>query len=348
VLKFRTKEGRAASRPTNYLGHKFQRPWILGLFVLAGGIWLLRGGEPGRLGNVFQTKPNQVALVDETRPDGKPMDNVVPKGEIGVVRGERPANPVEGKRLFHNVDPKLFTKLEDDVVYRAAENPSLFQLLKTLQDADQRDIQLASKGVRVYRQLSEQSNEYRGEIVTVVGVVQSVVPSKKQENPQGIEKFYEVWIVAEGGTLPIVVVVPDMPAGFPSDGKQIGQRVSATGFFYKRLGYLGDDPKTKKDQFRSSPMVLAKQLTWTPKAADLAQARDEAVEHVPGLPKGLPVEWVMPLLGIGIVVMIVLAVWSFRLSRSSFVDRGPIVGRLRREAEEARNPVNLNQLEIDP
>jgi len=47
--------------------------------------------------------------------------------------------------------------------------------------------------------------------------------------------------------------------------------------------------------------------------------------------------------------MIFLAVYSFRLSRTSVLaQNGPIVGRLRREAEAAQPPTNLNQLKIDP
>ncbi|MCE9603687.1 MAG: hypothetical protein K8U03_02165 [Planctomycetia bacterium] len=354
MLNFRTKEGRAASRPTNYLGHKFQRPWIIGLFVLAGGLWLVRGGDPAKFSRMFgQRGEVQVALADGNFKDNaveKPAAVVRP-GEVKAV-GPRPENPVEGKRLFHNVDPKLFTTLEDDAVHRFEEQKSFFTLLKTLEGADERDIDLASSGRRNFRQLFEQTDDYRGEIVTVAGIVRRIVPQPANENPQGIKKFYEVWIEPTGGRLPIAIDCLEMPRDYPVGGNS-AQYVEATGFYYKRLGYPGEpDARTKKEVFRSAPLVLAKTLRWTPQAApqeQIAQAGDAAMADIPGLPKGLPVKWMMPLLGLGIVLMIVLAVWSFRLSRSSVLDRnGPIVGRARRAAEAAQAPQNLNKLKIDP
>lgn len=340
-------------RPTNYLGHRFQRPWILGLIILAALIWIARGGNPSKLsGFLHRDRQPDFAMADGAKQDNiveKPAAPVLKENEIQAP-GPRPLNPVEGKRLFHNVSPQLFTTLDDDAVHRFAEQKSFFTILKTLQDADQRDIQLASVGVRNYRQLAEQTDEYRGEIVTVSGIARRIIAQPANENTLGIKKFYEVWIEPSGGRLPLVVDVLEIPAAFPIGSTD--QYVEVTGFYYKRLGYPGvPDPKTKKETFRSAPLVLGKTLTWSSAAnapANIAQAGQEALDEVPGL-RGVPVKWAMPMLGVGIVLMIFLAVWSFRLSRTSVVQRnGPIVGRLRREAEAARPPTNLNQLKIDP
>lgn len=345
MLKFRTKEGRAASRPPNYLGHKYQRPWIIGLFILAGAIWLLRGGDPGRLSNVFSSEKE----VKDPAVDGERSDNVVAPRPLGVVQGNKADNPVEGKQLFHGVKPSLFANLEDDEVNRNAERAAFYEVLGTLDDAKERDLQLASKGVVVYRQLVEQTDVYRGEIVTVGGTVAQIVPQKAALNTNGVQNYYDVWIEPHGGKNPIVISVLEIPEGFPLEGGGIGQPISATGFFYKRLGYQGrPDPKTGAEKFRSAPLVLAKTLAWTPKAGTKAQFDQAGGMAAGGIP-GLPDSWVMPLLGIGIVVMIFLAVWSFRLSRSSVLDRnGPIVGRARRAAEDARKSANLNQFKIEP
>jgi hypothetical protein len=340
-------------RPTNYLGHRFQRPWILGLIILAALIWIARGGNPSKLsGFLHRDRQPDFAMADGAQQDNiveKPAAPVLKENEIQAP-GPRPLNPVEGKRLFHNVSPQLFTTLDDDAVHRFDEQKSFFTILKTLADADQRDIQLASVGVRNYRQLAEQTDEYRGEIVTVSGIARRIIAQPANENTLGIKKFYEVWIEPSGGRLPLVVDVLEIPAAFPIGSTD--QYVEVTGFYYKRLGYPGvPDPKTKKETFRSAPLVLGKTLTWSSTAnapANIAQAGQEALDEVPGL-RGVPVKWAMPILGVGIVVMIFLAVWSFRLSRTSVVQQnGPIVGRLRREAEAARPPTNLNQLKIDP
>jgi hypothetical protein len=149
--------------------------------------------------------------------------------------------------------------------------------------------------------------------------------------------------------LPLIADVLEIPQGFPAGSTN--QYVEVTGIYVKRLPYLDEDRATKKDVTRSAPLVLAKTLVWSPAGnatTGVAQAGADAIEEVPGL-KGVPTKWALPLLGVGIVVMIFLAVWSFRLSRTSvLVQNGPIVGRLRREAEAAKPPTNLNQLEIDP
>ena len=270
-------------RPTNYLGHRFQRPWILGLFILAAVIWIVRGGNPSKLSNFLHRdrQPDFAAV------DGPQNDNIVEKPAAQPLKpdeirapGPRPLNPVEGKRLFHNVSPQLFTTLEDDAVHRFAEQKSFFTILKTLADADQRDIQLASVGGRNFRQLSEQTDEYRGEIVSVSGIARRIIAQPANENTLGIKKFYEVWIEPSGGRLPLVVDVLEIPSAFPIGSTD--QYVEVTGFYYKRLGYPGvPDPKTKKETFRSAPLVLGKTLTWSPAAnapAKLAQAGQDAVQ----------------------------------------------------------------------
>lgn len=338
-------------RPTNYLGHKFQRPWILGLFILAAGLWIARGGDPARMKNFFQRTPPGTA----NEVDGTDKDNaVVPEQTAALKPGEvkaagtRPENTLEEKRLFGGLKPEQFEAFQDDTVYRGDEVKSMYAIFKTVRDSDQRDLELATVGRLNFRQLFEQTKVYRGDVVTIAGIVKRIIKLDAPPNAAGIEKFYEVWIIPAGGTLPLVADVIEVPKGFPAGSTD--QFVAVTGVFIKRLQYPGEDRLKQKDVTRSAPLVLAKTLTWSPDAATtgLAKAGQDAVDEVPGL-RGVPVKWALPLLGVGIVVMIFLAVWSFRLSRTSVVQKnGPIVGRLRREAEAAQPPTNLNQLKIDP
>lgn len=352
VLKFRTAAGRAAHKPRNYLAHKFQRPFWFLILIFAVGLWIARGGDPSRWQELFKFGNRTTAQNATTEPvDNRVAVNAVAPapGEVQAAPGEDKKQPVAVKRLFGNVRPELFTALEDDAVYRRDEEQSFFQLLRALDEADERDIEVASVGERTFRQLNEQTKEYRGEIVDVAGTVHRIIPQKANQNLHGIDKYYEVWIQPEKSIVPLVFVCLELPKDYPSG--DVMQKVRASGYFYKRLGYASEpDPKTGEPVFRSSPLVLAKTFRWTPKAkiADAVAAGEEAVAVVPGLPRGIPTKWVLPLLGFGMVLMIALAVWAFRLSRTSVASRGPFVGRLRREAEEAEAAKNLNKIKIEP
>ena len=350
MLKFRTAEGRAAGRPPNYLGHKFQRPFWIVLLIFAAGLWLARGGNPEKWAQLFGIGKTTTTATDHDAVG--PADNAVaqvekPADEPGVVQARGDTKAVDDKNtLFGGLSPDLFAKLEDDAVYRTAEEESLYRALRALDEADERDVRLASLGPVTFRQLSEQSNRYRGEIVTLSGEAVRIVPQKANVNPHGIEKYYEVWLKPAGGRVPLVFLCLDMPPDYPLG--QGPQQVEASGYFYKRLGYPSEERDAEgRNVFRSSPLVLAKTLHWTP-AAGPQQMAEDAAAQVPGLPPGLPAKWVLPLLGIGIALMIFLSVYAYRLTKTSVLDRGPIVGRARRAAEAAEKPQNLNELKIEP
>lgn len=368
MLDFRT--ARTARRPKSNAGQAMQRRsvWVVMvmlMFVVFFGQQAWRkfkvnhvAPADGRLADNRvdprrDTKQKPAAAADAPGPDqlaqaGQP---ILP-GDLKLP-AVRPAQPIDGKRLFGNVSSKLFDVLEDDAVYRTAENATFFALLKTLSEADERDIELASIGRKSFIQLHEQSADYRGEIVTVGGVVERVLPqTSPPENKPGIRKYYEVWIRPDGGRLPIVAICLDLPRDYPL-GKPTA--VDVSGFFYKRLGYASAeaakgnfDETGKKNVFRTSPLVLAKTLRVRTPAVAAAPAAE--VDDGPALLRGvrlpIPAKWVLPVLGAGILLTIALSAWAYRLTRSPLAGRGPIVGRKR--AEEEQEVPNLNSFKLEP
>lgn len=356
MLNFRTS--RTSRRPKSNPGQSLQKrtAWVvmaLLMFVILFGqqAWQkFRGNAPPRAdGGLADNRIAQPVNPPEKRPDDRP---IMP-GDLKVPEA-RPALPIDGKRLFGGVSSKLFDVLSDDGTYRAAENDAFFTLLKTLDQSDERDVDLASIGRKTFLQLHEQSAEYRGEIVTVGGVVERVLPqANPPENKHGIHKFYELWIRPDGGRLPIVVVCLDLPRDYP-----IGTptTVDASGYFYKRLGYAsaepakGDAAKTgAKNVFRTSPLVLAKTVRIRPQiaAAPAAAADDDGVPpFLRGVPLPVPARWALPLLGIGMIVTVALSAYAFKLAKTPVTGRGPIVGRRRDEAEPP--PTNLNSIRVEP
>lgn len=278
-------------------------------------------------------------------------EKLIMPGDLKVPEA-KPMFADEGRVLFGGVRSKTFDVLEDDAVFRAAENDAFFTLLKVLQDADERDVELASIGPKTFVQLFQQSDDYRGEIVTVGGVVERVIPqSKPLANKQGIEKYYEIWLRPDGGRLPIVAEVLELPKDYPAGTRPA---VDVTGFFYKRLGYASQEAAAgnvaetgMQNVYRSSPLVLAKTLKLRPVAAVAAPVDDDGPAFLAGAKLPFPSKYVLPVMGIGMIVLVAMSAWAFRLMRTSVTDKGPIVGR-RRNAAEPAEVVNLNSLHLEP
>jgi hypothetical protein len=96
--------------------------------------------------------------------------------------------------------------------------------------------------------------------------------------------------------------------------------------------------------FRSSPLIIAKTLSWRRQAGSAAEA---PVELGPRMPLGIPQRYIFHVIGAGIFFMIMIAYWSYRMSRTSVLAHGPIIGRRRREAAEADSePTDLNNLRL--
>lgn len=314
------------------------------------------GGLPS-LRSIFSPRSRPAPVVDgdnRVAPRAARVDPQAPDAVLAV--GDNRPLPVDEKSLFGDAQPQWFRVLEDDAVYRATENTTFFRLLKILADSDPRDIELASSGVRTFRQLYDQPDDYRGEIVTVAGIVRKIKPqTNPPQNTEGIRKFYEVWIEPDGSRLPIVAVCLELPADYPTQG-DVDVRIS--GYFYKRLGYASAQQGerneldgSRSDVFRSAPLLLARTLTWKlrPSLAAQIAADDEADAGTgPPLPFGIPRRYAYHVLGLGMLLMVGVSVWSWRLMRAPILNRGPIVGRARREAERAAEVANLNSLKIEP
>jgi hypothetical protein len=286
--------------------------------------------------------------------DGHLKDNRIEQPERPIMPGDlklakpKPMPAVDGKRLFGGVSSTVFNDVEDDAVFRSAENETFFTLMGAMQEADLRDVEEASIGRKTFVQLFEQANDYRGEIVTIGGTVERLIPQTKPlENRHDVEKYYEVWIRPDGGNLPMVAVCLELPPDYPASGSPA---VDISGYFYKRLGYVSEEEASGnqaqpglKNVYRSAPLVLAKTLTVRPAPVVAQAADDKGPAFLAGVPLPIPAKYVLPLLGIGMIVTVALSAWAFGLMRTP-VRRGPIIGG--RPTEEPA-VTNLNSLELD-
>ena len=143
--------------------------------------------------------------------------------------------------------------------FRDEENAAWFNLLGVWKHSDEAELRRASIGRISWLQLNEQSNEYRGELVTVLGTIRRAHRLEAVKNDLGIDGYYQVWLQPDDNPKrPIVVYCLELPQGFPS-GMELAERARVSGFYFKRWLYKG-----QKD-LETAPVLLAKTVAWKEK-----------------------------------------------------------------------------------
>ena len=160
-------------------------------------------------------------------------------------------------RYFPGVKPQLFKTIRDGTIFRDQERESWFNLLKVLKETDQETLDKARPQPATYVQLFRQSDEYRGELVTVSGTVHRACPTGIARNDLGIKKYWQVWLQTRDNRFsPLVVYCLYLPEGFPT-GMKVSADVKVTGFFFKRWMY-----SDANSELRTAPVVVARTVNW--------------------------------------------------------------------------------------
>lgn len=203
----------------------------------------------------------------------------------------------EGDDYFPGVRPSLLRAVEDDRLFKKEDVEPWYNLLGVLKETDQAVLDEASIGNVSYLQLYEQSEEYRGRLVSLKGAIRRVQVGEAPENDYQIERWYQCTLFPEGGSYrhPILVYCLDLPEGFPRDFDTY-QEVTLTGFFFKRQAYSAGDG------LNSAPAVLAKTVAWdTPSVASA---------DIP------PWYLLLAVVLVAIVLAVVVAIWAYSRSES--------------------------------
>jgi len=256
---------RHAKPPRNYFARREQ--WrLLGLVMALGLVVILmnEARDPRNYDWLLQLDQRGGAA----EPEATDIDNLYdPPPNGGEVPGSfiARAEPREAEvdttgRYFPGVKPGYLEKVRDDAPFGSAgtaEHLAWLNLLEILSTTDREKLEEASTGRVTYAQLDKQSDDYRGKLVTVLGIARRSNPAGVPKNDLGIEKYHQVLIFPDDNpTSPLVAYVLDLPEGFPQ-GMEIHADVTMTGFFFKRWSYLGGDRK-----LRVAPVLLARTLSW--------------------------------------------------------------------------------------
>ncbi len=157
--------------------------------------------------------------------------------------------------VFKGVQPELLAKVRDDTVLRGGtEHDAFFHLLEILNNESLESLEQAATPV-TFVQLFKQSDDYRGELVSVQGSIRRAFKLQAPQNEYGIKDYYQTWFWPADKDFPMVVYFLDLPAGFPT-GMTLHEDVSIVGFYFKRWAYKA------ADDIRTAPLLLGKIPTW--------------------------------------------------------------------------------------
>ena len=293
-------------KPRNYLARREQ--WRLLLLVMSLGlvaVLMLEARKPENwawIEALDRGAGRDAADSGRGEPAGRPAAASRPTDEV----------PGTGGRYFPGVKPAYFDSVRDDTTFRPQESDAWFHLLKILKDNDRETLEKRSSGRVTYAQLFKQSNEYRGELVTVAGNVRRAHPLEAPKNAYGIERYYRTWLQpADNTSLPIVIYCLYLPRGFPT-GMKVNEEVEITGFFFKRWTYRA------QNDLQTAPVLLARTVRWYQRPA-----------VGEGLPAGPGVLLLIVGVAIAFAVLVVAYVYTrTRLTRPAGPETVPELDRL--------------------
>ena len=151
------------------------------------------------------------------------------------------------------------------------ETNAWFRLVEYLNKADQEKLAEADLPYVGFRQLYQQPDQYRGEMIRIRGSAHRAYHLSAPTNIAGIDGYYKFIISLAGHSDdPVLVYALELPEGFPevkdlNVDKEVTDLVDVdvefTGYFFKNAAYQAGDG------IRVAPLVLAKEPTWTPRVA---------------------------------------------------------------------------------
>ena len=256
-------------KPRNFLSRREQ--WRLLLLVLTLGLivilmfearkpehysWFCAAGEDGAGGGTTgkpssDSRPTDPRLQSPSPDEGLPGMSVSPS----LVKSAEAAP----SRYFPGVKPSYLETIQDNRPFRRAEWDAWLHLLDILGRTDEATLTIASTGPVSFVQLFQQSEEYRGELVTTRGTIRRAHRLKAPKNEYGIDDYYQTWLQpADHPEDPMVVYCLHLPNGFPT-GMDVSADVAITGFYFKLSVYKA------QDAVRRAPMLLSRTVHWQKK-----------------------------------------------------------------------------------
>jgi hypothetical protein len=195
----------------------------------------------------------------------------VPPIEVEPVPPPKP--PARGE-LYPGVRRDYLDLVRDDTVFLPDEADAWFHLFDVLRQRELPALEPYSLGEVSYVQLDQQPQAYRGQVVSLRGIVRGAKLIEAPINAFNVSRYYQLWLQSDRSSPELeVVYCLGLPEGFPLGGR-IEEPVSLTAIFYKRWTY------SSREGLTTAPLLAAKTVDWTPARPTPPTPRPPVVRQV--------------------------------------------------------------------
>lgn len=262
--------------PRDYFARKEQ----MRLMMLVGALGLvlvliMRASDPNTWSWIVPPEGGSQVEADRSAPEitredvrverkAVAADNGI-EGEFRIAADRRPVTPYTlGSKGYKEdepddadqwASPEALAAVEDNCPFRANGFEAWKQIRDRLNAATPAEIASAKAPSVQFGQLFQQSDLYRGQLVTVKGTVRRCVqvPPNKLDDESG--EMWQLWLFGGSDNFPMVVYCLDLPEGFPV-AEQMAQRVTIRAVYFKKWVHPAKGGAT------TSPLLLARSFEW--------------------------------------------------------------------------------------
>lgn len=186
-------------------------------------------------------------------------------GEFRIAKSRPPATPYTlgegaGDQGSATESPKwasdeALARVEDSSPFRGGDFEAWSQILDNLRETSLSQLTAREAPPVQYGQLFQQSDLYRGKLVTVSGIIRRCVkiPPSKLDPRAG--NLWQLWLFSGGETSPIVLYCLEIPDEFPV-GPEIHQEVTVQAVYFKKWVYAAQGGTM------TAPLLVARTVNW--------------------------------------------------------------------------------------
>ncbi len=252
--------------PRNYLSRFYQRRLLVLVFTLGAVLLAMveaRKPENWQWFSSLAIEPHETIGQDTTD------DKIV--SQTNTIASDGPSDAYFPGTFFPGVEQQHLKQIEDNKVFRPSGRRAWLNLLEVLSTHDAAALDAASTGPVTYAQLLRQPNQYRGQLVTLEGLVLrclnvTAIPNELGPDREGIDQYYQLILRAKDGPpQAISLYCIELPDGFPTGGK-LREPVRATAFFFKNRAF------TDGEGVYITPTLLARTVQFMPNDSSHGQA----------------------------------------------------------------------------
>jgi hypothetical protein len=218
--------------------------------------WFMMLASPQTQGPIDSRLPGQNRAADGQAVLIAQADTTGPAKDL-------PTSPDAPKPRLPGVTDELLAPIRDDGMFSSSEVEPYYKLLKLLSETEPAELAKYAEADVPFSQLYGQPKSYRGQVVRQRAIIRAVFADLDlaPNNPSGLKKYHTLWVSPIDRAKREVYFVrclelpADLPRGEAPKDKPFGE-VEFTGIYYKRLAYQA------RDDVRTAPLVLCKNVTW--------------------------------------------------------------------------------------